>query len=332
MSYILEALKKSQQERELGHVPTLETAGIFAPDKEEVSRRPWALVAVALAGVAVVIALYAAIRTPVQPEIPSVQVPAATPAPPKVAAAQPAGPRVAETAAPSPATPPPLQDLDDLSVTRSPSPAPKKEPSAGPLVEPPPPKGAASAPHRASARVPVGDERFPAQGGPSHGDDDLYDLEAERDMDPELELELQRQLEEESYPVEELEPEYGLPPQGGPIPNDLVEDINAFKRRLGGKETKVPDEPAAPEEPAPKARKFEGDPTRLRLTRQQQAELPAYFMTVHVYDQDSAKRFILINGLRYREGDKTREGLTVEQIVPQGAVLGFRGNPFFVHR
>lgn len=331
MSYILEALKKSQQERELGHVPTLETAGIFAPDKEEVGRRPWALLAVALAGVAVVIALYAALRAPVLPETPSVQVPPALPAPPKVTAAQPEGPRLAETAAPSPAKPRPAQDLDNLSVTHRSPPAPKNEAIAEPLIEPPPPKSAGPAP-RGAAREPVGGARSPSRDGLSQDEIDLYDLKAEADMDPELELELQRQLDEESYPAEELESDYSLPPERGPIPNDLIDDINAFKRRLGGKETKVREEPEPPAGPAPKARKLEGDPTKLRLTREQQAELPAYFMTVHVYDKDSAKRFILINGLRYREGDKTREGLTVEQIVPQGVVLGFRGNPFFVHR
>lgn len=61
MSYILEALKKSQQERDLGQVPTLETP---PPPVEERRTRPnlWILLAVVLAAIAVIIASYSALR------------------------------------------------------------------------------------------------------------------------------------------------------------------------------------------------------------------------------------------------------------------------------
>lgn len=55
-------------------------------------------------------------------------------------------------------------------------------------------------------------------------------------------------------------------------------------------------------------------------------------MPVHVYVEDKAQRFVLINGLKYREGDETREGLKVEQILPDGTVLSYQGNPFYVRR
>jgi general secretion pathway protein B len=55
-------------------------------------------------------------------------------------------------------------------------------------------------------------------------------------------------------------------------------------------------------------------------------------MTVHVYDADKGRRFVMINGRKYREGDKTREGMSVERIVAEGAVLSYKGNPFFVPR
>jgi general secretion pathway protein B len=55
-------------------------------------------------------------------------------------------------------------------------------------------------------------------------------------------------------------------------------------------------------------------------------------MTVHVFDEDVSKRFILINALRYGEGEETREGIRVERIIPEGAVLSYLGNPFFVRR
>jgi general secretion pathway protein B len=55
-------------------------------------------------------------------------------------------------------------------------------------------------------------------------------------------------------------------------------------------------------------------------------------MTVHVYDRDRSRRFVLISGRKYREGDKTRQGMKVERILAEGAVLSYEGNPFFVHR
>ncbi len=124
MSYILEALKKSQQERELGQVPTLDASGIFTDDKEPIPPNYWALLAVALAALAVVIALYAAFRGAAQPQ--------ATPA------------RTAEAVAPR-ATP---IETDAVQSSRAdgagapgrreiPPLAPRLAPPATPLVEPP---------------------------------------------------------------------------------------------------------------------------------------------------------------------------------------------------
>ena len=64
MSYILEALKKSQQERELGRVPTLETTGTFEDDTVVPDRSRGPILAVGLAAVAMIVALYAALRAP----------------------------------------------------------------------------------------------------------------------------------------------------------------------------------------------------------------------------------------------------------------------------
>ena len=59
MSYILEALKKSQQEREMGQVPRLQ-ATVF-DDPLEPRMQPWIVAAIGLAALAVVFALYAAL-------------------------------------------------------------------------------------------------------------------------------------------------------------------------------------------------------------------------------------------------------------------------------
>lgn len=290
MSYILEALKKSQQERELGKVPTLDTAGMFDEDKAEPARSPWPLVAIGLAASAVLIALYAAFRapTPVYSPGPVASAP--------VSELPESKPRLVEQ------TPLAVQDLDGLSV--APRPVIPPLPMPGPLVEPPPPKRASQ---------PVGSVVYGGQEPPG-----LADL-----ADEEAELELQRQLEAESewedYPYEYEEPED--PPT--PVPRDLIADIEAFKKS-------VDLERGTPAKQSAKA--GAGDPTRLRLTPREAADLPPFLMTVHVYDSVETKRFILINGVKYREGARTREGLKVDQILKNGAVLKFQGKPFFVHR
>ena len=60
MSYILEALRKSQQDREIGRVPTLATQPLFTP--RETGRNSWIGIALGLAALAVAIALYAVLR------------------------------------------------------------------------------------------------------------------------------------------------------------------------------------------------------------------------------------------------------------------------------
>jgi general secretion pathway protein B len=106
------------------------------------------------------------------------------------------------------------------------------------------------------------------------------------------------------------------------VPDDLIADIEAFKREVRSQEAGRPD-----------ARKKEAiAPQDLRLPKKVRERLPEFIMSAHIYDQDPAKRFVLINGLKTREGEETREDITVEQILPDGAVLSFEGNRFFRHR
>lgn len=51
-------------------------------------------------------------------------------------------------------------------------------------------------------------------------------------------------------------------------------------------------------------------------------------LDVHVYSDQPADRFVLINLRKYHEGEQLREGPQVEEITPGGAVLSFRGERF----
>ncbi|CRI65971.1 conserved hypothetical protein [Thiocapsa sp. KS1] len=300
MSYILEALKKSQQERELGRVPTLDTSGMFSEDKEPAPSSHWGLLAVGLAAVAVVIALYAVLRTPAPMPVPvqaSAEPAAAVPVPTSASTLSEAGSEQAATGA--------VQAIA----------------SGGPSSTLPP--TAQTSPRSPASRA--GSDLVPGKESEAIAEEEPA-FEAE--PDPWLEQELQRQLDAEQAAYSEP-PEPVVPrrrPQRAAVPEDLVEDIESFKQQMR-REQGIPPPPAQ-RRPAD----IGGDPTKLRLTPLQQAQLPAYFMTVHVYDEDAAKRFVLINALRYVEGEETRDGIRIERIIPEGAVLSYLGNPFFVRR
>jgi len=52
---------------------------------------------------------------------------------------------------------------------------------------------------------------------------------------------------------------------------------------------------------------------------------PALSLDVHSYDSAPKKRFIMIAGKRYNEGDALQEGPRILQIVPEGVIFDFRG-------
>lgn len=78
----------------------------------------------------------------------------------------------------------------------------------------------------------------------------------------------------------------------------------------------APEEPEAPEAEATPLREL---PPAVR------ADFPGLRIEVHVYDDDPAKRWILVNGQRYREGEVLSEGPQLVEIRPDGVVVEHRG-------
>lgn len=322
MSYILEALKKSQQERELGRVPTLDTSGMFAEDKAPVRASHWGVIAVGLAAVAVAIALYSVLRIPAPAPVPMQASPGPGVSPAPVASGADPVPTFADTTAA-------IGGVDAQPAPLRPQPAQRaSEPVQSASIDPeaPPPRAVRTRPTLAPEMldedpdiVESEDEEMAYESEP--------DPELDSEIDPWLEQELQRQIDAEQamYPERPAPPPVRRPDRAE-VPADLIDDIESFKDQLRRDQGIAP--PVTRKAPVD----LQGDPTKLRLTAEQQAQVPAYFMTVHVYDEDSAKRFVLINALRYGEGEETREGLRVERIIPEGAVLSYLGDPFFVQR
>jgi general secretion pathway protein B len=63
-----------------------------------------------------------------------------------------------------------------------------------------------------------------------------------------------------------------------------------------------------------------------------QRALPALAVTIHVYSHDVSQRILFINNREYRKGSQIDGGIRVEDIVPDGAVLSFRGERFKLSR
>lgn len=59
------------------------------------------------------------------------------------------------------------------------------------------------------------------------------------------------------------------------------------------------------------------------LPQAQRSEFPELSLTVHFYAERAADRFVLINGERYREGQRVGPGATLAEIRRRGAVVEF---------
>jgi len=256
MSFILEALKKSEQERALGQVPRIDT-GLLVEEPPGPRQGPWVLVAVALAAAAVAIALYAALRE--------------TQAPP-AALQQAAGSRTQGGSQP-------------ISGGQA------RESVASAQEAPPDDAVGAAARH--------------LRYGPSH---------------PGAEPPAPRAAEDPGEPASPRGPERT-------IPADLIDDVARFKESVR-RERQATDDPR----PAPTRAPSPVAPSAEALPAEVHAKLPTFLVTAHVYDRKPSKRFVVINALKYAEGERTREGFQVLEILPDGVQLGFGEHRFFQAR
>jgi general secretion pathway protein B len=120
-------------------------------------------------------------------------------------------------------------------------------------------------------------------------------------------------------------------PESVPVPDDLIADIEAFKQQVGGNDiaTTQPRVQAAETETKIMANDGARVPTASAALRRR---LPEFAMSVHVYDAEPTRRFVYINGRKVRERQTSREGLRLEQVVADGAVLSWEGERFFERR
>lgn len=60
--------------------------------------------------------------------------------------------------------------------------------------------------------------------------------------------------------------------------------------------------------------------------------LPDLRLELHVWSTKPQERFVFVNGRRYREGDTTTEGATLEEITRDGVIMNASGNRFLLAR
>jgi general secretion pathway protein B len=60
--------------------------------------------------------------------------------------------------------------------------------------------------------------------------------------------------------------------------------------------------------------------------------LPELRLELHVWSNKPQERFVFINGHRYREGETTAEGATLQEITRDGVVMSSGGNRFLLSR
>ena len=62
------------------------------------------------------------------------------------------------------------------------------------------------------------------------------------------------------------------------------------------------------------------------------ANLPELALNLHSYSANPADRFIFLNMMKLREGQATPQGVRVETITPDGAILSWQGSKFMLQR
>ena len=159
MSYILEALKKAQAERQLGNAPTLHAPTLQSADRAATGgrlKKPLLLVIVAM-GVVIAALLAMVLKPSAAPAIvPAVQDVAGTPAPAApVAAAAPAADAVPVPADNPTALPAPVAALPPPVATLTPAPRKHTEPQTAPVASAPAPAPAANPANPATTAAPA---------------------------------------------------------------------------------------------------------------------------------------------------------------------------------
>jgi general secretion pathway protein B len=252
MSFILDALKKSESDRQRQSGPALYEVRVAPPRS---SLPLWAVAIAALLAINIAIVVWMMLRSPTKD--------ASATAVPVPAAAAPA------------AQPPPVQYVQPQPVGSAPPPVPLAAPPAATPQSP-----ARAVAGNAPLQQPVQQSPAPLVQAPA----------TPAPVSP--------------APVEEAQnPQDYAPAQEGSAPNTHVRRASAA-----------------------------GVPLYQDAAATPGTQIPQLHLDFHMYAPEPAGRFVMINMHKLREGDSLPDGVHVNSITPEGAVLSYNGQTFMLPR
>jgi len=288
MSYILEALKKAQAERQIGEMPTIHapTMAPVAPEARGIGSRKPMMLAFGLLGGAVVVLGAMLLRQPTS-------VPVASVAP---AAITPAGQPPASPTSPTPAAVSPGAGAQPVgSAQPSASPTPSTPAAVASIADAQP---SASSAQRAPVALPVADgpvAQLPVRAKPSAAAAQASDAPDE-------------------------------PKKRARETDSVAARAKAESARVPATVT-APATPATPAPPAAAAATASEEhiQSQRELPEPIQRAIPQISMGGYMYSKNPADRLILIDKVLRKEGDEVAPGLQLEKLMPKAAVFSFRG-------
>lgn len=297
MSYILEALKKAQAERQLGNAPTIHAPTLSAVPQEASGRKPL-VIGFAAGAVLVAGALFAWRQQGAAPEKLADAGPANHYAAPAGAArasqaAAPAVPSVAPTtvapassapgvpvAPPAPAKPASVESTAQVALVQDPPSGADSHESRQARVQPAPQKQAAKAAEPVAASS----------------------VAAARPAAP--------------APVAAIAP-------SRPAPHEVAPQAPAAARTASA----VPAQPVAVPAAPPAGENLR---TLNELPESIRFNIPRVTFGGYMYSPNPADSLVLIDRVLRREGEEVAPGLVLEKVLPKAAVMNYRGNRYRV--
>lgn len=123
------------------------------------------------------------------------------------------------------------------------------------------------------------------------------------------------------------------PDPAAPAPNASPIEGYEVDARPPNEIPATPDLREAPEpKPAPPAGESGALPRIADLPAAERAALPPLKLSMHVYAEDPAQRFVILDGRRLAEGGVLAEGVLVQSIGREGLVLSVQGRPYWLAR
>ena len=315
MSLILEALRKSEQQRRLGEPPTLASESAWAARRwhggpARTARWPWIAGALALLLVGGGAAWW--LRPAADAGAPASVATAVDPS----AAANPGAP--SPTTAPSPVAAPAAAVPPAMAAPSSvpPTPAPvaaADSPPAEPVVAAGPVDPAIAA--RLDAPTPAPEGEYPEVPAPA---DAAAMPQAAMAVPPPM------PAPAEAAPMAAAPDATAPAAVTSPAPPAVAADARAAAPAPAPAEASIVPPPATP--PA-------GDvPLVYALPLATRQALPPLKLSMHVWNADPARRFVILGDTRAAEGESAGNELTVVEIRRDGLVLDFRGTRFLLPR